>query len=65
MSQDMKAVDPRQLALRSPREEFLELVSNRIMRLQGEGEDEKIQELEDAKVLGASWLPKRPGGESA
>ena len=59
---DLKAVDPRQLELLSPREEFLLVASARIERLEAEGEHEAVRVAAKARELGASWLPARPGG---
>ena len=63
-TKDLKAVDPRQLELKSPRDEFLNVVSSRLARLESEGEEELIELLLEAKELGVDWLPERPGGES-
>jgi hypothetical protein len=58
----MRAVDPRQLELRSPREEFLRVVEARLRRLEDAGEEEQAQILLEARNLGVDWLPGRPGG---
>lgn len=61
----VKAVDPRQLELRSPREEFLEVVRARLRRLEETGEEEAARVLIKARDLGRDWLPARPGGSGA
>lgn len=58
----LRAVDPRQLELRSPREEFLRVLEARLRRLEEAGEEEQAQILLEARGLGMSWLPDRPGG---
>lgn len=58
----LRAVDPRQLEFRSPREEFLRVVEARLRRLEEAGEEEQAQVLLQARNLGMDWLPGRPGG---
>ena len=60
---DVRAVDPRQLELRSPREEFLRVVAARLEALEKAGEIEDAEVLRAACELGSEWLPDRPGGE--
>lgn len=62
---DVAAVDPRQLELRSPREEFLRVVAAHLEELERAGEIEDAEILRAARDLGASWLPARPGGGDA
>lgn len=65
MSQDVRAVDPRQLELLSPKEEFLRVVEGRLATLLDAGELEAIEDLKAARALGQAWLPSRPGGGAA
>lgn len=62
-SANLRAVDPRQLELKSPLDEFLAVIESRRARLETEGEEEAIELLLEARELGRAWLPKRPGGD--
>lgn len=59
---DVAAVDPRQLELLSPREEFLRVAQAQLEALEKAGEIEEAEILRAARELGATWLPSRPGG---
>ena len=59
---DVAAVDPRQLELTSPREEFLRVVAAQLEALEKAGEIEEAEILRLARHLGVEWLPSRPGG---
>lgn len=59
---DVAAVDPRQLELLSPREEFLRVLEARLQALEKAGEIEEAEVLRAARELGSEWLPTRPGG---
>jgi hypothetical protein len=62
---DVAAVDPRQLELLSPREEFLRVAKAQLEALEKAGEIEEADILRAARDLGCEWLPSRPGGRAS